>query len=156
MKASPFPSSGVKYMPKRLPRASAFQAHDVVLRYPESSWSGISERDGHVVVAMKTRDVHVGAEGCSCLLWAAAVDWTHLAAKRERREHCELAMLQGTAEGLFAYGVALGMDPRESVALRVIRICGEYWAKWGTVVRLRHAQPAALCQTSLRAVAASC
>ena len=137
-------------MPQRLPRASAFQAHDVVLKYPESSWSGISERDGHVVLAMKARDVHIGADGCSCLLWDAAMDWAHIAAKRERREHCELAMLQGTAEGLFAYGLALGMDPSESVSLRVLRICGEYWAKWGAVVRLRHAEPAVLPRPRLR------
>lgn len=137
-------------MPKRLPRASAFQAHDVVLKYPDSSWSGISERDGRVVLAMKAHDVHIGAEGCSCLLWAAAMDWENIAAKRERREHCELAMLQGTAAGLFAHGLALGMDPSESVSLRVLRICGEYWAKWGTVARLRHAEPAALPPPRLR------
>lgn len=136
-------------MPKRLPRASAFQAHDVVLKYPESSWSGVSERDGRVVLAMKAHDVHIGAGGCSCLLWAATMDWADVAAKRERREHCELAMLQGTAQGLFAYGLALGMDPSESVSLRVIRICGEYWAKWGSVVRLRHAQPAVMAAPRL-------
>ena len=151
-------------MPKRrLPRASAFQAYDVVLKYPESSWSGISGRDGRVVLAMKAHDVHVGAAGCSCLLWAAAMDWADSAAKCERREHCELAMLQGTAQGLFAYGPALGMDPSERVSLRVIRVCGEYWAKWGTVARLRHADPASPSQPRLRAacfaacsVAASC
>jgi hypothetical protein len=122
---------------QRLPRASAFQAHDVMLKYPQSSWSGISAHDGAVVLGMKACDVHVGDHGCSCLLWGPAMQWDDAAAKCERREHCELAMLQGAAHGLLAYGQLLGMDPDEYLSLRVMRIGGEYWAKWGFAARLR-------------------
>jgi hypothetical protein len=35
------------------------------------------------------------------------------------------------------YGEAAGVNPDETVSLRVIRICGEYWAKWGAAARPR-------------------
>jgi len=122
---------------RRLPRANAFAARGVTLRYPERSWSGVSVRDGAVVLAMRTADVQVNDDGCSCLLWARAMDWVHGPSKQERLDHCQLAMLQGAAEGLLDYGESAGVDPSELVSLRVIRICGEYWAKWGSATRPR-------------------
>jgi hypothetical protein len=125
---------------RRLPRANAFAARGVTLKYPERSWSGVSMRDGAVVLAMRTVDVHVNDDGCSCLLWARAMEWVHGPSKQERLEHCQLAMLHGAAEGLLDYGESTGVDPDESVSLRVIRICGEYWAKWGSATRPRVAE----------------
>jgi hypothetical protein len=78
---------------RRLPRANAFAARGD----PDRSWSGVSMRDGAVVLAMRTVDVHVNGESA-------------------------------------------GVDPDESVSLRVIRICGEYWAKWGSATRPRVAE----------------
>jgi hypothetical protein len=125
---------------RRLPRANAFAARGVALRYPERSWSGVSTRDGAVVLAMRTADVHVGDDGCSCLLWARAMAWVHGPSKQERLQHCQLAMLHGAAEGLLDYGESAGVNPDESVSLRVIRICGEYWAKWGSATKPRAAE----------------
>jgi hypothetical protein len=90
----------MKHMPeRRLPRANAFAARGVTLKYPDRSWSGVSARDGNVV----------------------------------------LAMLHGAAEGLLDYGDSAGVNLDESVSLRVIRIGGEYWAKWGSATRPRTA-----------------
>lgn len=126
---------------RRLPRANAFAARGVTLRYPDRSWSGVSARDGAVVLAMRTVDVHVDDNGSSCLLWARLMDWVHGPSKQERLEHCRLAMLRGTAEGLLDYGEAAGVNPDEAVSLRVIRIGGEYWAKWGSATRPRVSEP---------------
>jgi len=125
---------------RRLPRANAFAVRGVTLKYPDRSWSGVSVRDGAVVLAMRTVDVHVNDDGCSCLLWARAMEWVHGPSKQERLEHCQLAMLHGAAEGLLDYGDSAGVNPDESVSLRVIRICGEYWAKWGSATRPRVAE----------------
>ena len=127
---------------RRLPRASAFAEHGVILSDPERSMSGVSTRDGAIVLAMKAGDIHIGDDGCSCLLWALAMPWSDAGSKGERRQHCELAMLRGAADGLLDHGGARGSDPDESVSLRVVGICGEYWAKWGAAVRLRTAVPA--------------
>jgi len=130
----------MKHMPeRRLPRANAFAARGVTLKYPDRSWSGVSVRDGAVVLAMRTIDVRVNDDGCSCLLWARAMDWVHGPSQQERLEHCQLAMLHGTAEGLLDYGESAGVDLDESVSLRVIRIGSEYWAKWGSATRPRAA-----------------
>jgi len=136
---------------QRLPRATAFEARGVTLKDRVNSWSGVSARDGAVVLAMRSVDIHVGDHGCSCLLWAPALEWADGPSKRERLEHCELAMLRGTAEGLFDYGEGAGIDPAESVSLRVIRVCGEYWAKWGCAARLSVAAPARFAAAHLRA-----
>jgi len=125
---------------RRLPRANAFALLGIILRYPERSWSGVSLRDGGVVLAMRTVDVRVDDNGCSCLLWAGAMDWFHGPSKQERLEHCQLALLRGAAEGLLDHGESGGVDLGESVSLRVIRICGEYWAKWGSAARPRAAE----------------
>jgi hypothetical protein len=122
---------------RRLPRANAFAVRGVTLRYPERSWSGVSARDGAVVLAMRTVDIRVDDNGSSCLLWARAMEWVHGPSRQERLEHCQLAMLRGAAEGLLDYGEAAGVNPDETVSLRVIRICGEYWAKWGAAARPR-------------------
>jgi hypothetical protein len=127
---------------QRLPRATAFEARGVILKDRAYSWSGVSAHDGNVVLAMRSVDIHIGDHGSSCLLWAPALEWVGGSSKRERLEHCELAMLRGTAEGLFDYGERAGIDPAESVSLRVIRLCGEYWAKWGSAARLSAGAPA--------------
>jgi hypothetical protein len=135
---------------RRLPRANAFAARGVTLKYPERSWSGVSLRDGAVVLAMRTVDVRVNDDGCSCLLWARAMQWVHGPSKDERLEHCQLALLHGAAEGLLDYGESAGVNPAESVSLRVIRICGEYWAKWGSASRPRTAQPGLFAREYMR------
>jgi hypothetical protein len=127
---------------QRLPRATAFEARGVILKDLANSWSGVSAHGGNVVLAMRSIDIHVGDHGSSCLLWAPALEWVDGSSKRERLEHCELAMLHGAAEGLFDYGESAGIDPAESVSLRVVRLCGEYWAKWGSAARRGAAAPA--------------
>ena len=97
---------------RRLTRISAFARHGVILSDPDRSMSGVSTRDGAVVLAMKTTDIRIGDDGCSCLLWS-------------------LAMARGAAEGLLVGGEDAGVNPDETVLLRVLRICGEYGARWG-------------------------
>src|ERR1700687_3695129 len=96
---------GVKQMThQRLPRATAFEARGVILKDRAHSWSGVSAHDGNVVLAMRSVDIHIGDHGSSCLLWAPALEWVGGSSKRERLEHCEVAMVRGTAGGLVDYG----------------------------------------------------
>lgn len=117
---------------RRLPRANAFAVRGVSLRDPSRSWSGVSGQDGSVVLAMRTLDVRVDDHGCSCLLWARAMEWFDAPSK----------------QGL-DYGETAGVDPEESVSLRVVRICGEYWAKWGRATRPCAAEPASFAMAHM-------
>lgn len=123
---------------RRLSRIMAFGAQGVTLKYPLHSWSGLRGDDGVVVVAIRATDVRVDDYGSSCLLWSPAIDpngGMERASHLERFEHCSLAVRHGTAEALLAYGKDAAFAADEVIALRVVRIGNQYWAKWGSVAR---------------------
>lgn len=128
---------------RRLSRAVAFEAQGVALRHPWHSWSGVRGCDGGVVFAMRSTDVQVDDRGSRCLLWAPAFapaadfEWT---SHQERLAHCALATRHGAAAGLVSYGVENAFDPDEVLALRVMRVGKQYWAKWGVVARARRSK----------------
>src|SRR5687768_10281117 len=57
-------------------RTDAFRAQGVVLTSAQSSWSGIREDDGAVVIAIRAADIHADLQGCHCLLWAPVIEAT--------------------------------------------------------------------------------
>jgi hypothetical protein len=117
-------------------RHDAFTAQGVTLRYPQRSWSGVRADDGAVVIALREAEIQSHFEGFSCLLWApvieGATEWVDRPSKRERLEHCRLAVLRSGAEGLIAYGPAAQIERDAVLTLRVEIRSGEYWALWGS------------------------
>ena len=130
-------------------RARAFQARGVYLSAGASSWSGVRQSDGMVVMSLWAGDVRSDAGGCAQLLWAPNTDgsraWSDTAAGKARRAHCQLALERGGAEGLLVHGERLeghlaedkarsvhGVDPELVVHLQVQRRGDEYWAVWGS------------------------
>ena len=129
--------------PRILSRAIAFAAQGVALKHPWHSWSGVRGGDGAVVIAMRSTDVQVDGSGSRCLLWAPATapdadfEWT---SHQERLEHCALATRRGAAEGLVSYGRENVFNPDEILAVRVVKVGKQYWAKWGAVARARRSK----------------
>ena len=131
-------------------RARFFQARGVTLESPARSQSGVRTHDGMVVFALPVARVRVDAWGCSCLLWACkddAVDDTVI----ERARHCRLAVRDGGAEGFLLGRDEAPLERHELLALRVVKVRREYWAKWGAVTRAELARlwactQGALCQ----------
>lgn len=124
----------------RRSRLMAFRAQGITLRYPSHSWSGVrgDGEDGVVVVAIRATDVQVHDWGCSCLLWSPAAgpgEALDRASHQERLEHCLLAVCHGAAEALVAYGQDAGFNADEVIALSVVKIGDQYWARWGSVAR---------------------
>jgi hypothetical protein len=128
---------------RTLSRAIAFAAQGVALKHPWHSWSGVRGGDGAVVIAMRSTDVQVDGSGSRCLLWAPAIgpdaefEWT---SHQERLEHCALATRRGAAEGLVSYGRENVFNPDEVLAVRVVKVGTQYWAKWGAVTRTRRSR----------------
>lgn len=120
-----------------LSRLRAFEMRGVTLRDPSLSWGGVRCDDGAVVLALWAGDILADDQGCSCLLWAPAIarGWTDGVSRQERLDHCRLAVLHGGAEGLLVCGDAALVDPDIILALRVVKLGDEYWAKWGSAVR---------------------
>jgi hypothetical protein len=90
------------------------------------------------VVAIRATDVQVHDWGCSCLLWSPAIgpsEEIQSASHQERLEHCVLAVCHGTAEALVAYGRDAAFNAGEVIALSVLKIGNQYWARWGSVAR---------------------
>lgn len=117
---------------RRISRSAAFAAQGVALKYPAASWSGVRSDDRMVVFAIHARDVLGDHEGFSCALWTPARGEFDSPARRERLEHCRLALQCGGAEGLLAYGETAEMDPAFLLSMRLDRQGREYWARWGT------------------------
>lgn len=121
---------------RRVSRSAAFQAQGVTLKYMASSWSGVRADDGMVVFAISADQVLVDPEGSRCLLWRPA-ELGDARAQRERLQHCELALVHGRAEALLAYGDAGQMDAGVVLAIRVVALGGQYWARWNSRARLQ-------------------
>lgn len=138
----------VKHPRRLISRGKAFQARGVYLHGVDSSWSGVRRSDGVVVISIWASAVVSSEGGCSCLLWAPNIEgsrrWSDMPGGRERLEHCQLALKQGSAEGLLVHGEPLdgylpeekartvyGVDPQVVVQLRVEQRGAEYWAVWG-------------------------
>lgn len=116
-------------------RARFFQSHGVTIESHARSTSGVREEDGMVVFAMPVERVKMDAWGCSCLLWTGRDRLLDDAISVETLRHCRLAVRHGVAEG-FLLGRALApMECQDLLALRVLKIGREYWAKWGHAVR---------------------
>lgn len=110
-----------------IPRVRAFEARGVSLKYPSRSRSGVRADDGTVILAIRARDLRRHRRGSRCVIWTpdeAAID------HEERLEHCRLAALHGSAEGLITYGEAAKVDPDVVLPLRVVRRGQEYWAEF--------------------------
>lgn len=131
-----------------LARTLAFQLHGVTLKYPSRSWGGVRHDDGAVVLAMRSADVLSDRQGSRCLLWSphmtAGPTCVDRASREERLEQCRLACVRGGAEGLLAYGDAGEIHPHIVLPLRVMRMRGEYWARWRAHAAPRHIAPAVL------------
>lgn len=117
---------------KTLPRAAAFAAQGVALKYPADSWSGVRSDDGMVIFAVRAEEVIADSQGSRCLLWAPAFRSADFLMREERLEHCIRAVRHGQAEGLLAFAGGAEVDPGFVLSLRVERHCREYWAKWGS------------------------
>ena len=115
-------------------RAEYFQSHGVTLDSPARSQSGLRVCDGMVVFALPVTRVRVDAWGCSCLLWAGKDDRVDDAVM-ERVRHCRLAVRHGGAEGFLLGRDNAPLERYELLALRVVKVRREYWARWGGVTR---------------------
>jgi hypothetical protein len=132
-------------------RSKAFEARGVWLTDSRTSWSGVRKIDGVVVVTLWASAIQSASGSCSYLLWAPNVDgnrpWSDKPAGKERLEHCKLAIENGGAEGLLAYGepleghvpedkarTVLGLDPETVLRVKVEKRGQEYWATWGKKV----------------------
>jgi hypothetical protein len=150
----PKASSGVssrRENSKLVPRRSAFRMLGVHLNAGMSSWGGVRQSDGIVVLSLWADDVRSENGGCSCLLWApnnkaGSRPWSDTPAGKERLEHCKLAVQKGEAEGFLVHGVRLkdvlpeerahsvdGADPAVVIQFQVVQRGAEYWALWGSV-----------------------
>ncbi|HKU72134.1 MAG TPA: hypothetical protein VJQ51_14965, partial [Burkholderiales bacterium] len=152
--ASPAPSPSRGPKSRLIPRRAAFAMHGVHLSAGMSSWGGVRQPDGAVVIAVWADDVRSEAGGCSYLLWApnraGSRPWSDMPGGRERLEHCKLAMEKGGAEGFLVHGVRLvgmlpeqrarsvsGVDPAVVLRFRVVQRNEEYWAVWGGAAAAR-------------------
>jgi hypothetical protein len=131
-------------------RAQFFGSHGVTLELPARSRSGVRAHDGMVVFALPVARVRVDAWGCSCLLWAGKDDRIDDAVM-ERARHCRLAVRHGGAEGFLLGRDDAPVERHDLLALRVVKVRREYWAKWGAVsraelVRLWACAESASCQ----------
>jgi hypothetical protein len=119
-----------------LSRVEAFAAQGVTLKDPERSWSGVRE-DGGIVIAVLEADVHAHASGFSCLLWAppdaesSEIEWNERRSKSERREHCRIAAMRGSARALLVRGADAFIEDESALVVRVENCRGEFWAHWG-------------------------
>ena len=119
-----------------LSRVDAFAAQGVTLKDPAHSWSGVRE-DGAVVIAILEADVHAHAGGFSCLLWApphaepSDVAWQERRIQSERREHCRIAAMRGSAKVLLVRGADAVVEDDFVLEARVENQRGEFWALWG-------------------------
>lgn len=146
----------IKARAKLLPRSRAFAARGVWLQDPRTSWSGVRQGDGMVVMAIWQAAVQSSEGACSCLLWAPNVGgerpWSDTIAGRERLEHCKLAIEGRGAEGLLVHGEAiqgrlpedrartvLGIDAQTVVRFQVEMRGAEYWASWGRAGKAKEA-----------------
>jgi hypothetical protein len=118
----------------RVSRVAAFRAQGVALKYALSSWSGVRGDDRMVVFAIRAEEIVVDAEGSRCLLWSSG-ELSGMPAERERRHHCEIALLHGKAEALLAHGEAAEMDADVVLAVRVVAAGGQFWATWASRAR---------------------
>ena len=142
-------SSSRRENSKLVPRRAAFRMRGVHLNAGMSSWGGVRQSDGVVVLSLWADDVRSENGGCSCLLWApnkaGSRPWSDTPAGKERLEHCKLALQKGEAEGFLVHGVRLkdllpeeraqsvdGADPAIVIRFQVAQRGGEYWALWGS------------------------
>jgi len=86
--------------------------------------------------------VSIDAWGCSCLLWAGKGDSAD-AALAERLSHCRLAVRDGGAEGFLLGRDNAPLRRLQLLALRVVKVRREYWAKWAAVTRAELARMSA-------------
>ena len=120
-----------------LSRVEAFAAQGVTLRDPEHSWSGVRAEDGGVVIAILEADVHAHTSGFSCLLWApphsepSDIEWQERRMNSDRREHCRLAAMHGSAQALLVRGADAVVEDDFVLKVRVENRRGEFWALWG-------------------------
>lgn len=121
-------------------RARFFRSHGVALESPSRSSSGVREEDGMVMFAMPVKRVRVDAWGCSCLLWAPRNRFVHDALTLEVLRHCKLAAQHGAAEGFLLGEDQAPVEGQELLALRVVKVDAEYWARWGSAVRAEHSR----------------
>jgi hypothetical protein len=123
-------------------RARFFRSHGVTLESGVHSRSGVREEDGMVVFAMPVERISVDAWGCSCLLWKGRDRRLDDAHGVETLHHCRLAVQHGIAEGFLLGRDHAPMNPQELLALRVVKVGLEYWAKWGHATRAEPARAA--------------
>jgi hypothetical protein len=148
-KASSGASSSRRGNSRLVPRRSAFQMRGVQLNAGMSSWGGVRQSDGVVVLSLWADDVRSERGGCSYLLWApnqaGSRPWSAMPGGKERLEHCKLAVEKGEAEGFLVHGVRLegvlpeerarsveGADPAIVIRFQVVQRGAEYWAVWGS------------------------
>lgn len=129
-------------------RIKAFEARGVYLQDARTSWGGVRQADGKVVMALWADAVQTAEGTCRYLLWAPNIDgarpWSDKPAGKERLEHCKRALEVGSAEGLLVYGQGLaahlpedkahaihGADAETVLVFEVERVGDEFWAKWG-------------------------
>lgn len=127
-------------------RARFFHSHGVALESESRSKSGVREEDGIVVFAMACERVSVDAWGCSCLLWTSSNRESHDALCLETLRHCKLAVQQGVAEGFLLDRNQAPVEGPELLALRVVKIGTEFWARWGTSARAQRSGAGAFCR----------
>lgn len=136
-------ASGVRLVSRR----SAFETRGVTLQ-SLSSWGGIRQSDGMVVMSIWKDGIRSEGGECSYLLWApnekGARPWSDKPAGQERLEHCRKACERGAAEALLVYGEPVegripedkaktisGVDAVIVLQVAVVLRGKEYWAVWG-------------------------
>ena len=130
-------------------RARFFQSHGVTLESHARSRSGVREEDGMVVFAMpveRVRSTHGVAASC-CGLAAIACAMTRSAWRR-----CTIAdspFSTASPRAFCSAGTTRQWSVRELLALRVVKVGREYWAKWGHAVRAELAR-ARVCNDGAR------
>ena len=127
-------------------RARFFHSHGVALESESRSRSGVREEDGVVVFAMPSERVSVDAWGCSCLLWTASNRVRDDLLSLETLRHCRLAVQHGVADGFLLDRDQAPIGGPELLALRVVKIGTEFWARWGAAARAQRSRAAASCR----------
>lgn len=129
-------------------RRSAFEARGVRLQDVRTSWGGVRESDGRVVMSLWSSEIKSRNGACNYLLWAPNRDgsrpWSDTPSGQERLKHCRLVGHEHTAEGLLVQGELLegfipedrarsvhGVVPETVVVFSVEKHGDEYWAVWG-------------------------